>query len=308
LPLLTKDQFRSALGINKNLIVTLAIGDTHRERWNSLCAQNWRAYGAKHGYDILCIDQPLDRSERAQRRSPSWQKCLILSQDLAYERIVWLDADILINNAAAPSIIESVPPSMVGAVDEFSLPAPSLSRIARERMIEFWTARGEPFLDERTPAAYHANYGFDAIHLERVVQGGTLVLSPCHRAVLEKIYYSYEDRGEPYWHYEMRPLSFELQNANCVHWLDGRFNALWNFMLFSYYPFLMSEPPKFDPSKRLAARLFRRLYGKNPEQFAKQIYKETLRASVNRAFHSTYFMHFAGRWDHMALVNPDSNT
>lgn len=86
-------------------IVTLAIGNNFLERWKSLCQLNWQQYADKHGYALVCIDTPLDNSERAQQRSPSWQKCLILSQEFAqqYERVVWIDSEthqpLFLNNS-----------------------------------------------------------------------------------------------------------------------------------------------------------------------------------------------------------------
>ena len=63
-------------------IVTLAIGDRYLQHWRSTCEANWNAYGAQHGFDVICLDQPLDDSARARNRSPAWQKCLILGQDV----------------------------------------------------------------------------------------------------------------------------------------------------------------------------------------------------------------------------------
>jgi hypothetical protein len=99
-------------------IVTIALGEKYLTTWRRVCEANWYAYAQKHGYDIVCIDAPLDPSARARQRSPSWQKCLILGQDAIrkYERVVWVDADILINVGAAPSIVEGVPVDKVGAV------------------------------------------------------------------------------------------------------------------------------------------------------------------------------------------------
>ncbi|XWK85976.1 MAG: hypothetical protein U7127_17335 [Phormidium sp.] len=47
-------------------IVTLVIGKVYQERWESLCRANWQQYADKHGYDLICIDTPLDNSERAK--------------------------------------------------------------------------------------------------------------------------------------------------------------------------------------------------------------------------------------------------
>ena len=75
-------------------------------------------YAAKHGYDIVLIDQPIDTSRLAFERTPNWQKCLILEHEKVrpYERVVWIDADIAINHFSAISIIETGEPVRIGVV------------------------------------------------------------------------------------------------------------------------------------------------------------------------------------------------
>jgi hypothetical protein len=78
-------------------VVTLVIGHTYLDRWKFQCEPGWRAYCQRHGYDLVVIDHALDTSARAQSRSPAWQKCLILDGLTQYDRVVWIDADIVIN-------------------------------------------------------------------------------------------------------------------------------------------------------------------------------------------------------------------
>ncbi len=68
---------------NSQAIVTLTIGAELRERWDRCCAESWRRYADLHGFDLICIDQPLDIAERARRRSPAWQRLLIADQPFA---------------------------------------------------------------------------------------------------------------------------------------------------------------------------------------------------------------------------------
>ena len=111
---------------NSKAIVTLAVGDDFAAQWERLCRANRQKYAERHGYDLICFKEPLDDSERAVRRSPSWQKCLILSQPSVarYERVVWMDADILINCVSAPCVVEGVAAEKVGAVDAWAIPSP----------------------------------------------------------------------------------------------------------------------------------------------------------------------------------------
>ena len=137
-------------------LVTLTIGGDYAERWRRWCEPGWRAYADRHGYDVICIDEPLDGGERAATRSPAWQKCLILERPFAasYDRIVWVDADVVIN-PAAPDITAGVPRERVGAVDEYATPTPELHRQTLEKLYAHWDALGEAYVSNPSPADYY---------------------------------------------------------------------------------------------------------------------------------------------------------
>src|SRR3977135_1510492 len=96
--------------VAKNAIVTLAIGTAYSDRFEQLCRKNWTGYAERHGFDLFVIEEPLDSSERGTKRSPAWQKCLVLGVPglAGYERVVWVDSDIVLN-PAAPSILDGIP-------------------------------------------------------------------------------------------------------------------------------------------------------------------------------------------------------
>ncbi len=252
-------------------LVTLAIGKRFRDRWNLICRDNWQAYADRHGYDLICIEDPLDDSERARARSPAWQKCLILSQPFVgeYERVVWLDSDILIN-PDAPDVGAGLPKGRVGAVDEFASPTREDYRRILGKLYEYWEAHSIPFVRNETPEAYYSASGLTP-SFQSVVQTGVLVLSPeHHRTILESVYSSYEETRGPEWNYEMRPLSYELLKADAVTWLDPRFNAIWGSYKMSEFPFLLDHPGHDRAAE-----------------------------CVGRALQKVYFLHFAGSANEM---------
>jgi hypothetical protein len=221
--------------VTKAAIVTLAIGAAFAERFEQLCRRNWALYAEHHGLDLVVIKQPLDSSERAQRRSPAWQKCLILGAPgvADYERVVWVDSDVLLN-PAAPSILDGVPVERVGVTDEHIYPTPD----ARQEILRAVVASapdhgalgGKSYWAKwHEPGRWHEAMGLPGGQ-GHIVQTGVMVLSPQHhRAMLEHVYHTYEDAGL---NYEMRFLSHEILARGLAHWIDPRFNALvwWLFL------------------------------------------------------------------------------
>lgn len=282
-------------------IVTLAIGETYWQRWQKYCQDNWQIYADKYGYDLICIDKPLDTLERAQARSPAWQKCLVLSQDFSdkYERIVWMDSDILINSASAPEIAENIAIEKVGAVNYWDYPTPELFAQMLIRLYEYNEANGFKYAKDSSAKEYYSNYGLPAEFAE-VVQTGVLVLSPKHhREVLERAYYGYEEKGGPEWHYEMRPLSYELLKADCVQWIDGRFNLCFYNYAMLHYPFLLDNiAPDYS---LLAANKLPIDLGAFSGYILKKICATT-------AFINSYFLHFAGCAEEINLVELEATS
>jgi hypothetical protein len=263
----------------KKAIVTLAIGATYLDRWTKICRKNWAAYCERHGYDLILFDRPLDTSERAQRRSPAWQKCLVLGTGTVreYERVVWVDSDIVIN-PAAPSVVEGVPPEKIGAVDEHTFPSADARQRIIKRLVKAW-ADADPKIARNwqsfiNPADWHALAGLPRRH-RHIVQTGVLVMSPRHHdGLLEHVYNNYEDVGGEPMNYEMRPLSHEIQELGLQHWIDRRFNATVGFLLL-YEQVILKKP-------------------------VATLWEET--AVARAAFERNYFLHFSGRHDLMTSM------
>jgi hypothetical protein len=174
----------------KTAIVTIAIGAAYSARFRAHCEGGWSRYADRHGFQLIVIEAPLDLKPRAAARSPAWQKCLVLRPDVAgsFDRVIWIDADILINDSA---------PSMA-LTQQAEAVNPGLAKT--------WAT----YLD---PADWHAAWGLPRSG-RSIVQTGVLVLAPKHhRELLEHVYYSYEGRGGEPMNYEMRPLSCEIQKA-----------------------------------------------------------------------------------------------
>lgn len=291
-------------------IVTLAIGYRYADLWKMFCKDNWEQYATQWGYEIICIDRPLDLSARAESRSPAWQKCLILSQPWSdkYERIVWVDADILIN-PHSPDISEGIPLEKVGATDEYSYPTAELHKIYLDRVSKNSRAMGLFFTNDYDGQQYHANFGLPS-KFDKVVQTGVLVLnSKYHHEIFEHVYYTYEDR--PGMSYEMRPLSYELQDKDTVQWIDSRFNALWGIYIALYGPYSNLTTQRLMNAKY--GRLIRRIYYSRFGTSLSGIYsrfqrlvmptKDSEVRHLKSAYLDNYFLHFAAWQQYLARLN-----
>jgi len=115
-----------------------------------------------------------------------------------------------------------------------------------------------------------------------------------HKEILEKVYHNYEDNRPAYWHYEMRPLSYELIRQNMVEWLDMRFNyVVENQKAFNYlhrYP------------KNIVQRIFRGIKIKYYPFIlwtGLVAWEEEL---ILKSFNEGYFIHFAGNAKEMVFI------
>ena len=267
------------MGFNR-AIVTIAVGKRFNRMVNKICRENWELYAAKYGYELIVIDELLDNSERGRSRCAAWQKCLILSQKWSdkYERIVWIDTDILIN-PNAPDICDGIAEDKIGAVNEFTSPTRESYNLALSRMYEHWTnLKYNPVINYGAKE-YYKSFGIDC-DFEDVVQTGVIVFNPkIHKEILENVYYNYEEKGL---NYEMRPLSYEILKSGMIHWIDNRFNTLLQFQKALYYPFLL------------------KLNTKKPSLICK---KEIQSLCIESIFLNSHFMHFTGATEEMKLLD-----
>lgn len=261
----------------KQTLATFVIGDRFQTLFRDYCASGWQAYAERHRYDLHVLDRVIDDSPRGRSRSVSWQKCILLehSELSRYDRVVWIDADVIIN-PDSPDIGDGVPLDKIGAVDEYATPSRDVHRRLLSELYDNWRRAGISYIDNLAPEDFHHAFGLPE-PMPSVVQAGVMVLSPAHHtALLRHVYDAYEDKGNG-WNYEMRPLSYEIQRAGAAHWLDPRFNMLWLLARQQHYPFV-------DQTTNPATRHW------------------LLRKCATRAWLNSYFLHFAASSHEMGLV------
>ncbi len=255
---------------NKAALVTIVIGNDYIATWNRLCRKGWEFYANVRGYDIILITQPLDTSERAASRSPAWQKLLILSQSWSkhYERIVWLDADIIINPVAENILEYAADVEKIG----ISTSGARLSHVEKhlyyERIYGFGIRpdKVDEFLDIENRSIFSQ---YDITSGSVMYNTGVLVLSPEHHEALFQEIYALEDKGRLY---EQPYLSDAIWQRGLAHEISARFN--WGI----FEAIVLYVPDK----------LTRSLLQITKEDF------HLLQALILKEFKNSYFMHFYG--------------
>ncbi|CCQ75131.1 hypothetical protein [Magnetospira sp. QH-2] len=222
---------------NDKALVTVIIGDDdYFKFWDENVRPSWQDYGARYGYDIIPIRDYLDPSPRGTERTPNWQKLLILEHPevARYDRVVWLDTDILINHHLAPCVVSRVPADHVGLV----------SSRAHDLTVHIKRSVGRvTSLDDMVAETYRAA-GLDE-SVSDWANTGVMVLTPArHAAVLRHVYDTYEEN--PNSAKEELPLSNHLYGAHPVTALDKRFNWPWIYHIFERYSFLLLDEFRGD--------------------------------------------------------------
>jgi len=220
----------------RKAIVTAIIGDKHRNLWERNARDSWQRYATRHGYEIILVQSLLDGSPLGASRQIPWQKLLIFSEPQIrdFDRVVWIDADIIINDAA-PSVIEAVPEEKIGAVpDQALLSSPTLATVFTQLNKD----QG-PDAAARARKRYAVNTLSPAFDL--LLNTGVMVLSPRHhRDFFEHVYNSYGEGPNSF--VEQMPLSYEILSRDLYHPLDPRFNVLWFEYKFAWHQLLRAFP------------------------------------------------------------------
>ncbi len=225
----------------RKALVTVLIGETYQRQWRERFSPTWQAYAARHGYDIVVIDDYIDPSPMARARSPHWQKCLILEHPKVrgYDRVVWVDADVLINPYRAPCIVAATPPGKVGAVSHnrcYRRSANTIATVEDRYNHMLGATSGAPQGKGMAPAELYRHLGL-ADGVDDMVNTGVLVLEPAHAPLLRQVY----DTGQeaPLSSFEMMPLCHALFSADAVAFLDDAFNVIYPFEITTHYAWAM---------------------------------------------------------------------
>ena len=208
------------------LLVAIAIGDQYLQNYNKIFRRNHEQYAKNHGYDFKVIDDFIDTTNthyHLSKMSVFYQKMLV--SDTAYEYVIFIDSDILINLDAPAIHLSDDFQDKIGIVDEYSQPTREI-RLKIQRLMGW----------EESATDYYKLSGFE-LGTNKVLNSGVLVIQPKkHKEFLENVYHTYlpksinHGRGS---HFEQTSLGYELQKQNKYKLLNNKWNAIWGLHKFA---------------------------------------------------------------------------
>ena len=204
-------------------LVTLVIGDRYERAWDRLCRPTWVEYAQRLGYDIVVIQARLDPQDA---RSPAWQKLLVLAQPWAkqYERIVWLDSDILIAKGAPDILKHAGPRERVGLCLDGARLSDTEMQIYVERLNGI-TLAVESYETVRAQTRRFMYANNEVPEHDIAYNTGVMILSPEHHAEMLASCYAQPEVTDIY---EQPYLSHRLVESDLAFAINPRFN--WGFI------------------------------------------------------------------------------
>lgn len=278
----------------RRAIVTMTVGQGFQERWNRLCLENWLHYCEAIDCDLLVLMEMPDSCDKARRRSPSWQKCLLpgMPELQRYEQVAWVDADIYFNPLRAESLFDA-PTEAIGVVDSYSDPTVELNTRALQRVMD--RLQGTPYASLVQRSARQAYSSYDpGMALDRMLNAGVICFSPRRHAELFRyVYDKYDEKGAPNF-FENVPLSYEIVASGLAHWMDSKFNHLWTWDKELYYPFLLHLHLHKSGIPLLKSLL---------RGYAFPFQRKIAAACISSSLHNCQVLHFAGCANEMEFVD-----
>jgi hypothetical protein len=219
---------------NSVALVTIVVGAKYEVTFRDACLPSFARYAERHGYDLVVVQCLLDDGPLAQSRSIAWQKCLILNQPWStrYRRIVWIDADIIIN-PDAPPIADACSETMIGACISEEQYSPADVHVITEM------ETGQRFTE--TEAVAHRRVNHRLIYLQdghgvtydHAVQTGVVILNPhLHNGIMMA---AYAHNSQHRW-YEQVALSLGILQSGLFERIPARFNWLLGYTMKKYFP------------------------------------------------------------------------
>lgn len=144
--------------MKKYAVVTISIGEDYK-KMRKVTHLSINAYAEKIGADFICIDK-----QKISITTPHWEKFQIFNLLNKYERILYLDTDLIVREDC-PDLFDIVPKNKLGAFNEASY-----TERSKELLIDICKEYGV------TLPSWNGHY----------YNSGVLVISRCHKYLFKK--------------------------------------------------------------------------------------------------------------------------
>jgi len=228
-------------------IVTLLLGQ-NTTFYDTHFIPSIKAYADKWGFDFIPIRTPLESIDIDslqgfhKKHAFCIQKLLILEQPWAkdYKYVILMDADILVNFAKAPNMVEGLEEGKIGVVPERYL----FGTIPIDSSIFEQISSTHP----KTAEEYYRRYNFPQAFSKQINSGVVIYQPAYHTTFLKDVYTKYAKRiynGDDI-DGDQGPLNYEGHVQGVFQYIDERWNRVWLFYQIALYRFL---DPVYDKQK-----------------------------------------------------------
>jgi hypothetical protein len=183
---------------NKNIVVSLSIGDKFYKQYKKYFENSHKKYADKIGADFVIIKDWIEKSDK----HPTWQKLLMfrIPEILRGNRVLFLDGDVYLTNHSL-NIFDNIVNNQFAAVKNNAL---NIKRI-EDGDIEL--------LKIQCPADNRPKF---------IINSGVFITNKNYKNMMEKVYYTYKDQvcGE------QAPFSYNIINESDLILIDKKFNTI----------------------------------------------------------------------------------
>lgn len=260
----------------KHALVTSAIGGRYLQDFLEFSLSTWQTYAQRHGLGIIVFADNSVSEETLGGFNGAWLKMLlpelVKSQFPLIQRLALVDTDIIIN-PSSPNVFGATPEGFVGVVPEFSSD-PSRDTHARKRIAylrrnHYDSAYPLDSILFASAEQVYAEEGFDP--LSDSFCSGLLVLDVAFSSDFSRWFAEAKTADSKLavaW--EQTFLNYKVLTQLPHHWLDPKFQVIWNMEMALFHPSLYQLGDLSD------------------SEVAENCVADTL----NRV----HFLHFAGSW------------
>lgn len=203
----------------KCCLVTICIGEKYLKEYNKFFKPSQEKYAKKWDYDFKILTDYI--KEPKHPHLISLNKILVCDYqwDKEYDYIIFVDADIVINENTPPIHNEYNFGDKIGVVNQ--------SQPTLQARIETQIHRGF----EITAKDYYRSKSKHIIETQHIINTGVLVIQPKkHKLFLRNIfdtYYKKQINNKSGFHYEQSVIGYEIQKNNMHFFMNMKWNALW---------------------------------------------------------------------------------